>query len=338
MAVSVIISNFNGACWLPRLLETVQKQQSVDLEVIVVDRYSTDESERILAVHPETKIVKEPPEAGLVAGYLAGAAVAQYDHLFFCNEDMWLAPDCLRRLESEIDPARQVACADPWQWSYDGSKLIHSGAQIDTLWNRGSPHPWHPFHENESLTCGSVIACASAGAMMIHRHAYDQVGGWDASFFLDQEDTDLAIRLWQRGWLTVTVPEAKIFHAVGGSNTKILSKRKEPVAKRRYVYALANQFIVVWKLFSPKLWLLPLLPWSEIFLKDVVKLRCRRAVWDFLALKTSLARLPRALCFRRINKTAAKLRRGELFYQDPNLQFGACVEPRLESSGQGVMT
>src|SRR5437762_12512077 len=110
MAVSVIISNFNGACWLPRLFESLHAQQSVDLEVVVVDRYSTDESEHILAAHPETKIVKEPPESGLVAGYHAGAGVAQYDHLFFCNEDMWFARDCLLRLEREIDLARKVAC------------------------------------------------------------------------------------------------------------------------------------------------------------------------------------------------------------------------------------
>jgi len=39
---------------------------------------------------------------------------------------------------------------------------------------------------------------ACAGAMMVDRSVYDEIGGWDASFFLDYEDVDFCIRAWQR--------------------------------------------------------------------------------------------------------------------------------------------
>jgi GT2 family glycosyltransferase len=332
VSVSVIISNFNGARWLSRLLESLEAQQGVTLEVIVVDRHSSDESAEILARHSALKILHEAPQSGLVAGYHAGVVAAGYEHLFFCNEDMWFSADCLARLEREIDLERRIACADPWQWSYDGAKLIHAAPQIAQRWNRGAPHPWRPFEENHSLRCGQIVACACAGAVLIHRCAYEDVGGWDTSFFLDQEDTDLAIRLWQRDWLTVTVPEAKVFHAVGGSNPKRLPGRNRTVARRRYIYGLSNQFAVVWKLFSMRHCLLPLIPWSETLAKDLIRLRWRRAGWDIRALLVSLARLPQIFRFRRSNRVFNRERAGELFFYDSRFQLGSTMEPMKLSS------
>ena len=87
--VSVVVSNFNGAKYLPRLLETLRAQRGVAVEIIIVDRNSTDGSAEILAAHPDVKVVQEPPESGLVTGYAVGAAHATSELLFFCNEDMW---------------------------------------------------------------------------------------------------------------------------------------------------------------------------------------------------------------------------------------------------------
>ncbi|HEY7163763.1 MAG TPA: glycosyltransferase family 2 protein [Candidatus Binatia bacterium] len=327
MAVSVIVSNFNGARWLPRLLDSIAGQRNVALETIIVDRHSTDHSLHIIAQHPGVRVVHEPPESGLAAGYRAGAATACHDHLFFCNEDMWFDADCLTRLEAKIDLSRRIACADPAQWSYDGEHLIHTGAQIERAWNRGSPHPWRPFRENPLLPDGAIIAAACAGAMMVHRAAYDDAGGWDTSFFLDHEDTDLAIRLWQRGWATVTVPQAKVFHRVGATNDKTIPRLNVPVARKRYIGALSNQIVIVWKFFSPRGWFLPLLPWLEIFLKDLLQLRLRRALWDVLGLKLSIARLPAIARFRRLQRRMISERPGELYYTDPQFQFGASVMP-----------
>src|SRR4051812_36250416 len=100
MATSVIVSNFNGGKYLSRLLETLESQQGVTLEIIVVDRYSTDDSPEILKRYATVKVVKEAPESGLVAGYAVGASYACHEHLFFCNEDMWIGQDCLQRLEA----------------------------------------------------------------------------------------------------------------------------------------------------------------------------------------------------------------------------------------------
>ena len=128
--ISVVVNNFNGMRYLPRALETLAAQQAVGFEIIVVDRQSTDGSPAYLATRPGINVLSEPAAAGLAAGYAAGAAVARGDHLFFCNEDMWFDPDCLRLLEERIELRKRIGSADPWQWTYDERVLIHGGMRF----------------------------------------------------------------------------------------------------------------------------------------------------------------------------------------------------------------
>jgi len=327
MAISVIVSNFNGAKYLPRLLETLKAQEGVTLEIIVVDRNSSDDSLEILARHPGVKVVAEPPESGLVAGYAAGVPHAQYEHFFFCNEDMWFAPDCLATLEKHINLKLRVACADPWQWNYDGSKIVHPALQIRKGWNRSDFSPLNYHCTNETLPSGCMVAGANAGAMMIHRAIYEATGGWDTTFFLDYEDGDLAIRLWQHGWWTVMAPESKVYHAVGASNAKIISKGKLLVGKKRYIHSRSNRIIVAWKTFSFGYCWLALVPWAETIVKNLLKLHWRLVVWDLATLALTIRRLPMVIQYRRLNQKVNRQRPGELFYQEKNFQFGAAVRP-----------
>jgi GT2 family glycosyltransferase len=281
-----------------------------------------------LEQNSDVKVLKEAPESGLVAGYAAGVPHANYEHLFFCNEDVWLAADCLRLLEQQIDLVQKVACADPWQCSYDGAEIVHTGPQVHRGWSHRSPHPRYMLSQNKSIPCGHVVAQASAGAMMIHKFAYNDVGGWDRTFFLDHEDTELAIRLWQRDWLTVVVPEAKVYHAIGASNDKIIPGRRLPVSKMRYVGSSSNQLVVAWKLFSASYWTLPLLGWGENLGRNLLKGRWRLAGLDFLALKSALSRITSIARFRRQNRRQIRLRPGERFFLEPRFQFGALFRPK----------
>lgn len=327
VTVSVIVSNFNGARYLPRLLDSLRAQTGVALEIIIVDRESTDGSPALLAARTGVRVVSEPPQSGLAAGYAAGVPQARHEHLFFCNEDMWFAPDCLQRLEAMIDLGRRVGCADPWQWSYDGSSVLHTAPQVRRKWNRGSPHPFYDMPQNAELPAGHIVAQASAGALLVHRRVYEEVGGWDRTFFLDHEDTDLAIRMWQKGWFSVIVPEAKVYHAVGASNTQVIPTGRVSVGKRRYVESASNQFAVVWKLFSLRFAWLPFAPWLEKLAKNLLCGRWRRAGWDLLSLKSALARLPGILAFRRRNRALLRERPGEQFFRQPMFQYGTAQRP-----------
>jgi GT2 family glycosyltransferase len=317
MSVSVIANNFNGERFLPNLLSSLRAQRGVTLEIIVVDRHSTDKSLEILSQHSDITVVHAPPELGLVAGYAAGVPKAACGNLFFCNEDMWFDPDCLYRLEKQMSRERRIGIADPWQWDYHGVKVIHMGTQLVRKWDPSSVLPTWKFEQSPRVAGGELTAMACAGAMMIDRSVYEEIGGWDTSFFLDYEDTDLCIRAWQRGWRCVTVPEARVFHALGMSNANVLSALRIPVGRKRYASGSSNCIIVAAKYFRWRSVLLTVLARIDRFLRNSVKLRFKLAFLDLESLWLSIKRLPYALQFRRSNRVWSSSRPGEGFFHDP---------------------
>ena len=314
--ISVIVSNFNGLRFLPKLLESLRAQRGVELEIIIVDRESRDGSPEFLAAQPDVRVITEPPQSGLVSGYDAGAQVAEGDLFFFANEDLWLDLDCLRRLAERIDPATKTGIADPWEWTYDGGRLHHAGVRFQpAAWDFNSPWPRARFDFLAPLTAGERIPFPCAGAVLVQRACYADLGGWDTGFFLDFEDMDLGIRSWQRGWNIVTVPEAKVFHAVGASDTQTLATQRDTVSRRRYVSNRSSLAIMALKTFS--LAALPVtgLAWWGGVLNNARRGRWRRFGMDFLAAREVMRRAPAAWRFRQGNSAYNHHFPGERFFK-----------------------
>jgi GT2 family glycosyltransferase len=253
--ISAIISNFNGLKFLPRLLESLRHQQDVALEIIVVDRDSTDGSREFLSAQDGIKVVSHPPQHGLVSGYSQGLRVASGEKIFFCNEDMWFDPVCLKSLVDALNPERRVIAADPWQWTYDGATHVHGVTRFTRArWSWSSPYPFRSVNYTAPIDGEAEIPYPCAGAFLIDRRVFEEVGGWDERFFLDHEDVDLGLRLWKAGWKTVSVPMAKVYHAISASNAQVLPDGNS-VKGRRYVSNRANLMMIQFK----HLWA-PLLP------------------------------------------------------------------------------
>lgn len=99
--ISVLVSAYNVAPWLPRCLDSILLQTYQNLEIIVVDDGSTDttgiildsyakKDERIIAIHQDN--------AGLVAVREAGIARAHGDYVTFVDGDDTIVPDMYERL------------------------------------------------------------------------------------------------------------------------------------------------------------------------------------------------------------------------------------------------
>jgi GT2 family glycosyltransferase len=324
ISISVIVSNLNGARYLSRLLGSIESQEGVTSEIIVVDRHSSDASVEILERHPQVTVVREPPESGLVAGYAAGAKHATAGLLFFCNEDLYLAPGCLRELATRIDVKRQIAASDPWQWTYEGEKWIHGGTRFRrSPWHIYSPFPFRMHEFTVALPDSAPVAFGGAAAVMIDANVYNELGGWDTSFFLDYEDLDLFLRAWQRGWRCVTVPSARVFHAVGASNDQVVGSAKQPVSRRRYVSHRSNVVVIAFKYFSPVVSLIGALNWMAGLLVNVLLLRWRTVRLDFAVVGDVARRLPEVAAFRRCNRRWNRVKPGERFFNDPLFDLAA---------------
>lgn len=322
MKVSAIISNFNGARFLPRLLDTLRGQIGVEVEVIVVDRESSDDSRSILAGRDRVKVLNEPPERGLVAGYDRGAREASSDLLFFCNEDMWFDSECLSRLAERIDLPNRIGAADPWQWSYDGRQWIHGITRfVACPWAINSPHPFRAAQFQRNGPEGSRVPFPSAGAFLIHRGVYEELGGWDTRFYLDHEDIDLFLRAWQRGWKCVSVPLAKVYHAVNASNDQVLKSMGQKVSRRRYISQRTNLALIALKYFSGPLLPLTALQIPVACLNNLLKGRFQMALWDLEIAREISRHFRSTWASRAANSPHNFYHPGERFFFEPEFSL-----------------
>jgi glycosyltransferase involved in cell wall biosynthesis len=105
MRISIVTPSFNQGRYLGRTIESVLAQGYPDLEHIVVDGMSHDETPQVLARSPHLRVIREP-DRGQADAINKGFRLATGDVLAFLNSDDLLAPGALHRVVREIDPER----------------------------------------------------------------------------------------------------------------------------------------------------------------------------------------------------------------------------------------
>lgn len=97
--VSVIIVNFNYGRFLRTAVDSVVGQTYPNIECIVVDNASTDETSSVLheiaAQHPSVKIIRREENAGQTPAALEGFAASSGPYVIFLDADDFLLPECV---------------------------------------------------------------------------------------------------------------------------------------------------------------------------------------------------------------------------------------------------
>ena len=109
-AISVIIPVYNVAPWLRECLDSVVSQSFTDLEIIIVDDGSTDESPRIIAEYaPRDKRITavRKKNGGLGAARNTAISLATGDYIAFLDSDDKINPDAYKKL---YEPAKKYDC------------------------------------------------------------------------------------------------------------------------------------------------------------------------------------------------------------------------------------
>lgn len=119
MRVSIIIPVYNVSDYVERCLNSVMAQTYTDLECIIVDDCTPDDSikkcERMIAQYDgpiEFKILHHKHNRGLSAARNTGTASASGDYLYYLDSDDFILSDCIETLIKEIDeyPNTEMVC------------------------------------------------------------------------------------------------------------------------------------------------------------------------------------------------------------------------------------
>jgi glycosyltransferase involved in cell wall biosynthesis len=183
MEVSAVVPTRNRSRLLPMTLRSVLRQSDVRLEIVVVDDASTDETRDVVAAFgdPRIRLIRNATPMGPNAARNRGAKEARGEWLAFVDDDDLWAPTKL---------ARQVGVAteDGYAWVYAGAVNVDDHLRII----HGAPAP-DPAAVVAALPHSNPIP-AGASNVMIHRDAFEAVGGFNQDLRACEE-WDLWLRL-----------------------------------------------------------------------------------------------------------------------------------------------
>jgi GT2 family glycosyltransferase len=255
-AVSAIVVSYERRDLLATCLDSLERALGTlpgEHQVVVVDNASSDGTLDLVADHfPAFRPIALAENRGFGAAVNAGAREVPGEWLLVLNNDTSLEPDAVEQMLRVADGAPDVGAVAPQiRFASEGAPINSAGIEIDTLavaYDRllGAPP--------SAGGAGPTEVFGASGAAALYRKAMLQdVGGFDESFFLFQEDVDLAWRAQMRGWRCLYTPEAVVHHHhsatarhgsklkyfhVGRNRVRLLAKNATRSQLRRHLPAI----------------------------------------------------------------------------------------------------
>jgi glycosyltransferase involved in cell wall biosynthesis len=181
--LAAIIPALNASATIARCLDAITGQQSDDVEVIVVDDGSTDDTFEVASRY-DVRLLKLPRNMGPSAARNRGAEMARAPVLFFLDADVALAPGALARARASMSRGD----ADAIIGSYDDDPAAKSTV------SRFKNLAHHCFHQRS----GAEVTTFWGACGLIRRETFFAVRGFDEQQF-QIEDVELGYRMTARG-------------------------------------------------------------------------------------------------------------------------------------------
>lgn len=197
--VSVVVASYNGASTLEACLESLDRLNYPDYEVILVDDGSTDDTPRIAARHPRARCVRHAENRGLSAARNSGIAAATGEIVAFLDADCRADADWLYYLVGELLNSAFVGMGGPNLLPPEDSPVAAA-----VMASPGGPAPVMITDRQAEHLPGCNMA--------FYKWALEEVGGFDPMFRQAGDDVDLCWRLQQAGYKLGFSPAAVVWH------------------------------------------------------------------------------------------------------------------------------
>lgn len=149
--ISVIVPVFNAENYIRRCLDSICGQTYINLEIILVNDGSTDNSQGIMLeyAHKDSRVnVISQENAGVAAARNTGLENAHGDYILYVDSDDWIEDNMVERMIELSDDADIVFCGHDNAATYEDSKKINM-VEIEE-WNQ--PRQQFEFMKHERMT------------------------------------------------------------------------------------------------------------------------------------------------------------------------------------------
>lgn len=284
----VVIVNWNSGPLLARCLDSLDRHGGPHVaSVSVIDNGSTDGSDLSAEDRPGVTLVPLQQNLGFAEGCNRGADLGEAELLLFLNPDAELGETTLApMIAAMLDPAGStIGICGPRLVGVDGHtqrscarlptarSIVMHALGITRLFPAQGYQMAEWSHDETTRVAHVIGAC-----YLIRRSLFQQLHGFDRSYFVYLEDLDLSHRVLNAGYSCLFVAEAQAFHKGGGSSEKVVDLR--------LFYALRSRLIYARKWFS-RFGRIAVAA-STLFIEPVVRLALHAARFDLSQIRSTV--------------------------------------------------
>ncbi len=316
LTVSAIIPHAGGIEILSECLNSLRSVEGIDLEIVVVDNGSGENSEDWgITSFPKVQVLRYECKLGFASACNRGVEASHGEFSFLFNNDAVAESGAIRILAEALARDPRIGAVQPKILSYfDRSRFDYSSACGGLIDSFGVPFARGRIFDFTEVDSGQYdepteIFWGAGAALMIRRSLYLEAGGLEEPFFAHMEEIDLMWRFHLMGKSVVVLPEAVVLHRGAatiktGSFQKLYLNHRNSLAMliRNYSLTLLLKYFPV-RLAMDAIWAL----FCLIRLDFVKFLAVSRAgIWIWISLPYLITGRRRVQRLRRVNDNQIK--------------------------------
>lgn len=244
-SVGIVIVTWNGLEHTLQSLEAVLPQAArLDAPVTVVDNGSTDGTGDVLRKrYPSVKVVPLERNTGFTGGVRAGIEATPTDAIVLLNNDAIPREGWLLALTSALaEAAADVIAVSGRIIDFVGQKIDFIGGILT--------FDGHAFQRHYGSRVGSVpepknaseLLFACGGNMILRRHEFLELGGFDDSYFAYLEDVDFGWRSWIAGYRILYCEGAVVRHRSSATSDTLGAFERGVLFERNALWTALKNF------------------------------------------------------------------------------------------------
>ena len=229
--LSIVIPNYNGECVLTACLDSLLSPSGISKEVFVVDNASKDGSRDLVRKsYPGVRLMEQPLNMGFGAACNRGAALSTGRYLLFLNSDTVVQRNALADLVCFADRHSEmsIGALGPLLRDRSGSPVHSFGGFPSALGQLGiwADRLSGGYEKRVRQTAARqglshfAVDYVTGAALLVPRAVFERIGGFDETFFLYFEDTELQARMAKAGYGRYVLCGPAILHLGNGGKQR----------------------------------------------------------------------------------------------------------------------
>ncbi len=248
--LTAVIVTYNSAHVIGDLLDSLPAALAgLAADVVVVDNGSADGTADVVAARGDCRLVRSV-NTGYAGGINRGVrASSARGPILVLNPDVRLHPGSIPPLMAALR-CPGVGIAAPQVRSATGRLELSLRREPTLPRALGLTRTRLPYFSEyvagaTAYSAPGTVDWALGAALLVSRSAHDLLGGWDESYFLYSEETDLALRARDAGLLTRYEPAAVVTH-IGGQSGRSDATHIMQVVNRVRLYRRRHGRLASW--------------------------------------------------------------------------------------------